>query len=174
TCSTARSSPNANLAIVIRSSSLSCATSRSMCRTSLTSISSSTTTPPTSIPKSELGWPAVRVGTFTSRRPMPPSSTRSNGSSPSLLNAPYVVAPSLPSPISSKKSIASSALTIQTHSPSCGLPLPIPSLRNSRDFVSEFPGQNTSVAVPKFASFCGTLVLRTSESKGTSNLLNLV
>jgi hypothetical protein len=45
------------------------------------------TTPPTSIPKSELGSPAARVGTFTSRLPMRPGSTRSNGSSPSTPSA---------------------------------------------------------------------------------------
>src|SRR5262249_39558629 len=39
---------------------------------SSTSISSSTTMPPTSIPKSEPGSPAARAGTFTSRRPTPP------------------------------------------------------------------------------------------------------
>ena len=140
TCSTARSSPNANRAIVIRSSSPSCVTSRPMCRPNSTSISSSTTTPPTSIPRSKLGSPAVRVGTFTSRPPMPPGSTRSNVSSPSSPNAPSVVAPSSPPPTSSKKSIASSELTMQIHGPSSGPLLLTPFSRNSLDFVSEFSG----------------------------------
>jgi putative transposase len=49
-------------------------------------------------------------------------------------------------PTLSKKSIASSAFTMQIHDPSCG-PLPLtPSSRNSRDFVSEFPGQNTTLS----------------------------
>src|SRR5260370_2218174 len=74
---------------------------------------------------------------------MPHGSTRSDGSSPPSPNAPSVVAPSSPPPTSSKKSTASSALTTQIHNPSCGLLLLTPSSRNSRDFVSEFPGQNT-------------------------------
>src|ERR1700730_1544715 len=62
---------------------------------------------------------------------------------PSSPNAPSVVAPSIPPPTLSKKSIASSALTMQIHTPTFG-PLPlIPSSRNSPDFVSEFPGRNT-------------------------------
>jgi hypothetical protein len=38
---------------------------------------------------------------------------------------------------------------MQTHVPSYGPPPPIPSYRNSRDFVSEFPGQNTSTSMVK-------------------------
>jgi putative transposase len=137
------SSPNANPAIVIRSSSPSCVTSRPACRPSSTSISSSTTTPPTSIPRSELGSPAARVGTFTSRPPTPRGSTKSNASSPSSPNAPSAGALSTPPQTSSKKSTASFAITTQTQGPSRGPPVPTPSSRNSPDFVSEFPGQNT-------------------------------
>jgi len=79
---------NAGPAIAIRSYSPSCVTSRPTCQPSSTSISSSTTALPTSIPMSELGSHAVRVGTFISHPPMPPSSTRSNASSPSSLNVP--------------------------------------------------------------------------------------
>src|SRR5262245_46010364 len=153
TCSTVRSSPNVSPAIVIRSSLHSCGTSRPMCRPSSTSISSSTTMPPTSIPRSELGSPAARVGTSTSRQPTPPGSTRSNASSLSSLNALFVVALSIPPPTSSKKSTASSAPTTQIHARSCG-PLPLMlSSRNLLDFVSEFPGQNTS-ATPQFLVPC--------------------
>jgi putative transposase len=140
---TARSSPNANLAFAIRNSEPCCVISRPTCRPSSTSISSSTTTPPTSIPRSELGSHAVRVGTFTSRPPMPPGSTRSNASSPSSLNAPSVAALSIPPPTSSKKSTTSSAPTMQILAHSCGLRPLTRSSRNSRDFVSEFPGRNT-------------------------------
>ena len=150
TCSTARSSPNANPAIVIRSSSPSCGTSKPVYRPSSTSTLSSTTTPLTSIPKSERGSHVGRVGTFTSPPPMPPGSIRSSASSPSSLNALSVGALSTPPPTSSKKSIASFAPTMQIRSPSCGLLLPTPSFRNSRDFVGEFPGQNTES--PEFQS----------------------
>jgi putative transposase len=44
-------------------------------------------------------------------------------------------------PTSSKKLITSSAPTMQTHNPSCGLPPLTPSFRNFRDFASEFPGR---------------------------------
>src|SRR5262249_37333563 len=55
-----------------------------------------------------------------------------------------VVALSSPPPTSSKKSITSSARTTQIRCPLYGLPQPTRSSRKSRDFVSEFPGQNTS------------------------------
>ena len=82
--------------------------------------------------------------TFTSPPPMPPGSIRSSASSPSSLNALSVGALSTRQPTSSKKSIASFVPTMQIRSPSCGLPLPTQFFGNSRDFVSEFPGQNTS------------------------------
>lgn len=62
----------------------------------------------------------------------------------SSVNALSLAALSIPPPTSSKKSTAPSALAMQIHARPCG-PLPLtPSLRNSRDFVSEFPGRNTS------------------------------
>jgi hypothetical protein len=36
---------------------------------------------------------------------------------------------------------------MQIHVPSCGLLPLIPSSKNSRDFVSEFPGRNTSTTL---------------------------
>src|SRR5262249_7470537 len=72
-----------------------------------------------------------------------PGSTKSNASSPSSPNALSVVALSSPPPTSSKKSITSSARTTQIRCPLYGLPQPTRSSRKSRDFVSEFPGQNT-------------------------------
>ena len=173
TCSTARSSPNANPAIAIRSSSPSCVTSRLTCQPSSMSISSSTTTPPTSIPRSELGSHAVRVGTFISRPPTPPGLTRSNASSLSSLNALSVAALSIPPPTSSKKSTASSALTMQIHALSCG-PLPLTSsFRNSRDFVSEFPGRNTLVprAAPSIGRARRCLALTASRDRPHGALL---
>jgi len=84
-----------------------------------------------------------------SRPPMPPGSTRSNASLPSSLNAPSVEAPSSPPPTWSKRSTASSAITTKPHVPSFG-PLPqTPSSTNSPDFVSEFPGRNTSRLLKK-------------------------
>ena len=64
-------------------------------------------------PKVRVGSHAVRVGTFHSRPPTPPGLTRSNASSLSSLNALSVAALSIPPPTSSKKSTASSALTMQ-------------------------------------------------------------
>lgn len=52
-----RSSLNANPAIVTRSFSPSCVTSKPMCQLNWTSISSSTTMPPTSTPRSGLARP---------------------------------------------------------------------------------------------------------------------
>jgi hypothetical protein len=81
---------------------------RSQCTgPSSTSTLSSTTTPLTSIPKSERGSRVGRVGTFTSPLPMPPGSIRLSASSPSSLNALSVGALSTPPLTSSKKSIAS-------------------------------------------------------------------
>ncbi len=88
-------------------------------------------------------WLARRPRWHIHCPPTPPGSTRSNASSPSSRNALSVGARSIPPPTSSKKSTASSAPTMPIHTPSCG-PLPLtPSSRNSRDFVSEFPGRNT-------------------------------
>jgi hypothetical protein len=125
---TARSSPNATSPSPSRVPSLA-ASYRGQRAGPARRLSSSTTTPPTSIPRSELGSHAVRVGTFTSRPPMPPGSTRSNASSPSSLNAPSVAALSFPPRTSSKKSTTSSVPTMQILAHSCGLRPLTPSSR---------------------------------------------
>jgi len=147
-CSTARSSLNANPAIVIRSSSPSCVTSsqcagptrhpsrRRQPRHPQASQGQSVARPPSALAHS-LHPPLTPLG-----------STKSNVSSPSSPNTPSVMALSIPPPTSSKKSIASSALTTQIHTPSCGLPQLTPSFRTSHDFVSELPGQGQNTSCP--------------------------
>ena len=79
-------------AIGIRSSSASCARSSQAVPADLDIHSSSTTTPPTSIPRSRPGSPRGRAGTSTSSRPTAPGSTRSSASSPSSPTRPSAAA----------------------------------------------------------------------------------
>ena len=69
-----------------------------------TSISSSTTTPPTNTPRSKRGWHGDRVITSTTRPPTRPGSIRSNAGSASLPSRPSAADRSPTSKNSSKKS----------------------------------------------------------------------
>ena len=75
-CSTARSWRSASRVIAIRNISPFCATSKPRSRKDSTSISLSTTTPPTSTERSKPGLHNGRAGRSTSRPPTPPGSTK--------------------------------------------------------------------------------------------------
>src|SRR5580658_5592131 len=79
----ARSSAVACSSIDTRNSSASSIPSRQPFRPVSSSMASSTTTPPTSIPRSVSGWPIIRVGRSILRLPPPLGSTLSRATSPS-------------------------------------------------------------------------------------------
>ena len=108
------------------------------CRPNSTSISSSTTTPPTSIPRSR-AWLARRPRWHIHFTPTYASWLNQVERFFALITQRAIRRGSFDSPpTSSKKSTASSELTMQIHGPSSG-PLPLtPSFRNSRDFVANF------------------------------------
>jgi putative transposase len=115
--------------------------------------------PPTSIPRSKFGSHAVRVGTFTSRPPMPLGSIRSNVSSPSSLNALSVAALSVPPPTSSKKNDR----FIRTHNansqPFDGPAQPMLSSKNSRLLIQAISGVAEEVCAFYSPDCCGGFVL---------------
>ena len=110
-----------------------------------TSTSSSTTTAPTSMPRSSAGSRPGLATTSTSPPPTPPGSTRSRSGSTSSPRRPSAAAPSPRSPSSRRRSSASpTTTTTQARSPSCGLPPQTPSFRRSRDYVQLSLGHDTS------------------------------
>jgi hypothetical protein len=96
------------------------------------------------MPRCGYGSPNSHASRCTTPQPIPPGSTRSNVGSVSSPSKPSAAEASETSNTSSPKSTTSSSTITRTAAPSHGPQRPIPSSRNSHDFVHVFPGRNTS------------------------------
>ena len=111
-------------AIATRSSSASSTPSTRRSPHARISMPSSTTMPPTSIPRCVNGLPSILAGRSTSLQPRHPGSMPSKASSPSSQADASSAARSPPSPTSRPPSTASSKRPTHIPNPSCGPPIP--------------------------------------------------